>query len=219
MYNKEKGELTDGQWTMVSEGEKDAITVKGLKRSLDSSFLMDFQRPIYGGGKITKMTSKVDISTGYKFPLTLESISGFTFDSQSMSKTFEPFLPDSVTNVGGSAFHWCTKIQGNIRIGFATNAAGESVETKLGTTLFTWMNYIGPKVELGPGIRKIPASFCFDQYGGLGWSYEGPFDFWIGPNVEEAYPTTLFRMRGMHKDTAKSLSVHFEGLTCQSKCP
>ena len=212
VYNKEKGELTDGQWTMVASGERDAITVKGLKRNLDSSFELDFQRPIYGGGKIIKMTSKVDISTGYKFPLTLESIGGFGFDSQQMSKPFEPFLPDSVTNVEGSAFHWCTKIQGNIRIGFATNAAGESVETKLGTTLFTQMNYIGPKVELGPGIHKIPQNFCFDRYGGLGMSYDGPFDFWIGPNVEEAYPTTLFRMRGMHTtDKAKSLSVHFEG--------
>ena len=210
VYNKEAKELTDGQWTMVAEGEKDAITVKGLKRSLDSSFLMDFQRPIYGGGKITKMTSGVGIATGYKFPLTLESISGFTYDAQDKVKTYEPFLPDSVTNVGGSAFHWCKNIHGNIRIGFATNAAGESVETKLGTTLFTWMNYIGPKVELGPGIRKIPETFC-NGYDGLGMSYDGPFDLWIGPNVEEACPKTMYGIRGTHTTSAQPLSVHFQG--------
>ncbi len=211
VYNKEAGELTDGQWVMVAEGERDAIIVKGLKRSFDSSFFMDFQRPILGGGKIIAMQSGVGISTGYKFPLTLESIGGFVQDAQYKVKTYEPFLPEGVTNVGDHAFHWCTQIRGNIRIGFATNAAGESVETKLNTALFTQMNYIGPKVELGPGIRKIPSYFCFDQYGGLGWSYDGPFDFWLGPNVEEAYPATLYGMRGIHSDTPKPVSVHFQG--------
>jgi hypothetical protein len=207
VYNKEKGELTDGQWVMVAEGEKDAITVKGLKRNLDSSFLMDFQRPIYGGGKIIKMTSSVGIATGYKFPLTLESISGFTYDK----KQYEPFLPDSVTNVGGSAFHWCTEVRGNLRLGFATNAAGESVETKVGTGTFTWMIYLGPEVRLGPGIRKIPYCMFREAYGGTGRDYDGPFDFWIGPNVEQAITSAAYGMRGTDTATPRPLSVHFEG--------
>ena len=207
VYNKEKGELTDGQWTMVAEGEKDAITVKGLKRNLDSSFEMDFQRPIFGGGKITKMTSSVGVATGYKFPLTLESISGFTYDK----KQYEPFLPDSVTTVGDSAFHWCTEVRGNLRLGFATNAAGESVETKVGTGTFTWMIYLGPEVRLGPGIRKIPHCMFREAYGGTGRDYDGPFDFWIGPNVEQAITSAAYGMRGTDTTKPRPLSVHFEG--------
>ena len=215
-YDEEKGELSDGTWMMVASGSLDAITLGTRKRtSAVGKQLLDLSRPVAGGGRIIAMKNSVSGVSGFKLPDTLESIAGFAQywnTSANTGVTMEPLLPDSVTNVADSAFHWCPGLTGSLRIGFATNSAGESVETKVGSSAFTWFSNIGPEVRLGPGIRTISKTMFAGSYGGLGMKYDGPFDLWVGPNVSYAYPDSVSNIRRVNEaKSARPASVHFEG--------
>ncbi len=216
------GTLTDLETTIEAIGPREGLTAAAMMVYTRKDKVLDLSKPIYGGGKIIAIRpyayKAFGTFTEVRFPETLEIIGNNIFENYGGVKTVTPFLPTSVTNIGEQAFKWNQSLTGSLKIGFATNAAGESVETTVGSSFMTWSTKVGPEVRLGPGIRTIPSSMFRERYGGIGYDYDGPFDLWVGPNVKSAANGAFYGIRYPHCDlmnagraVPKSYSVHFEG--------
>ncbi len=207
VYDEEKNDLTDGSLVFKATGARDAITVVMFRRvTAPGTYAADLSKPILNGGKIIAITGIGTSAyiTSMTLPSTLEAISGF--GSVMGNKVVTPFLPDGVTNIASSAFHWAQTMKGNLRIGFATNAAGESVETKMGTSTMDRMRAMGPELHIGPGVRKIPYNTFAQDEGGWGQDYKGAIEVWFGSGLTNAVGGACVDLGGSNPTT-----VHFEG--------
>ena len=212
VYDEEKGELTDGNWVMSATGAADEICVTAFKRGVTLPVEIDLNKPVLNGGRITKMTGMGDgVSiTSIRLPETLRWIGGLNSGVSSWPQIW-PVVPDAVTNLAGSTFSKYSKLTGNLRIGFATNEQGKVIETVLGTYGFTHTSMMGPKVEFGPGIRKIPNCFMTQWSNAFGLNYAGTaMEIWFGENVEKSFPGALRNFGGV-EGGSHVVSVHYAG--------
>lgn len=212
VYDKDAGELTDGTWVVKATGEADAIAMGKFSRAFKAAgFDCDLSRPILGGGQIVTINNKVTGAGYYRLPDTLKTLGNYAFsegDWGFSGVTMEPLLPDSVTRIRQYAFQYVS-LKGNLRIGFATDADGNPVETVIDTGAFNYGYGFGPEVRLGPGVRTI-SYVAFGNNAFTTYS-DGPFDFYVGPNVQSANGACI-GMRGVDRsDRAKPIGVHFEG--------
>ena len=155
--------LTDGLQSFGAKGDLDSIVITSGK-DYGGKNELDLRRQVYGGGKIIGIDSLIlsgsTLETLY-LPDTLTYVRN-GLGSLGLKK-IEPFLPDSVTSVGGASFF---NGGGNLyglplRLGYAKDNDGNSVQTVFelwgdeGSIAFKQVT-VGPSVDLGPGIIDIP---------------------------------------------------------------
>jgi hypothetical protein len=219
VYDKEAGELTDGDWTMVASGEKEAIKVGLLKRAnvgsasgYDALYgVVDMSREVKGGGAIVELTTRFQNSSciytsGFVLPSTLQKTANNMFQSVKVPVT--PKMPDSMITIGSALFADTafSTVNGNFRVGFAKDADGNYLTTTLGTDLFTRGGYyMGPTVEFGPGITYLNSNTF--QGNSFAYNYEGPIDVWFGPNLASAADGAM----GTSIGGTNAVSFHFQG--------
>ena len=207
VYDEAANDLTDGSLVFKATGPREAITVGMFRRvTAPGTYAADLSKPILNGGKIIAMTGigTSTYMTSLTLPSTLEAISGFTGGLG--NKVVTPFLPDGVTNIASSAFHWAEKMTGNLRIGFATDGNGNVLETKMGTSTMDRMRAMGPELHIGPGVRKIPYNTFAQDEGGWGQDYKGAIEVWFGSGLTNAMGGACVDLGGSNPTT-----VHFEG--------
>ncbi len=212
VYDAQKGELTDGNWVMSATGAANEICVTAFKRGVTLPVEIDLNKPVLNGGRITKMTGMGDgVSiTSIRLPETLRWLGGLSSGVSSRPQ-ISPLVPDAVTNLAKTTFHEYSAMTGNLRIGFATNEQGKVIETVLGDHAFDYMFKMGPKVEFGPGIRKIPNCLMTQWKNAFGLNYAGgAMEIWFGENVEKSYPGALRNFGGVESGS-HVVSVHYAG--------
>ncbi len=192
----ENGAITDGQWTLVASGDAAAITV-GAPSQSKANGILDLSKPIQGGGAITALAGSAFVNCAYlkevELPTTLQTVGSKVFNGCSALERVTPLLPDGVTQVGFLSFVSMGKITGNLRIGFATDADGNVVETVLGrgwtrpgrdadSQAFNNCKMLGPKIEIGPGLYQVPP-YAFLN---VGSSLNQPMELVIGKGMTNA---------------------------------
>lgn len=216
VYDKDAGELTDGTWVVQATGEADAIAMGKFSRAFKAAgFDCDLSRPILGGGKIVEFQRECGPVTGaghYRLPDTLVTIGRSAFGAASLdwgaeNVTMEPLFPDSLVNIYGYAFSY-RRLEGSLRIGFAKDADGNPIKTTIDTGAFTYAYSFGPEIRLGPGVFTIGGSSLNN---GLGRECKGPYDLYVGPNVQSAN-AAAFNIRSIADSRyTTTIGVHFEG--------
>lgn len=157
--------LSDGGLLVNASKTGDEIYVKSSKTFYGAENILDLTLPIRDGGVITRVGNfQADSSTltAVKLPPTLKTIDGMAFYAISALVSVTPFLPDSVTTIGGGAFVQSGNLKGDLRIGFGTNVVGDPVPVSLpyydGTRSLAFkQTAVGPNVALGPGVTSVPA--------------------------------------------------------------
>jgi hypothetical protein len=107
-----------------------------------------------------------------------------------------------VTNVGACACFNNGSLSGDFEIGFATDAAGKVLETKLGDEVLISQTLVGPTIKLGPGIKAIPKGMFLN----VGKDRKEPMEVWIGENVESAAEKAFGYVGWL-----RQVTYHFEG--------
>ncbi len=224
-YDKEAGELTDGNWVLAASGEKEGIVLGAFKRANFTTgvsnygpkyeaFVLDLSKDVRtaeGAGAIVEFTqpkfgSACSYASKVILPNTLrKTASGNVF--QNATIPIEPKLPDSVTTIGSALFADTNNknINGNFRVGFAQDAEGNYLTTTIGSDTFTrGGQYMGPKVEIGPGVKSLPGNMFWTDYG---CNYAGELEVWFGPNLASAAETAM----GTSFGGTNGVSFHFQG--------
>lgn len=166
VFYADKKLLTDGLQSFSATGPSDSIVVT---KANDCGGLreIDFRRSVRGGGKIVGIEDGALIIKGYSLdslylPDTLKTVRRGL--GELGLKKIEPFLPDSVTSVGGASIYSAgNSLYGlKFRVGYAKDEAGNPVQTVFelwnaseGSIAFKGVN-VGPEVDLGPGVIDIP---------------------------------------------------------------
>ena len=205
----EDGELKDGEWTLVASGAADAITVGRPKSYATFDGTLDLRKPVKGGAIVAiadNAFNQYQIGKCVKeflLPDTLESIGDTAFrtwtDTQVRRSRIWPLVPTNVTFIAANAFYPEGYMTGTIEVGFATNSAGESVETVLGSggQQFWSCTKIGPTVKIGPGVFSIPQS----AFRSVAQDYAGAADVWIGANVTNAAAAAFYNFHASKTTT------------------
>ncbi len=218
VYDQEKEELTDGTWVMQAVGEPTEINVRTFQRAEGSNLDINLNKSVLNGGRITRVSG---FGTGLqirsiRLPDTVRALSGMNNDGISNQPLISPLVPDGVTNFASSTFHKYWNQKGNFRIGFATDEKGNVLETVLGSSSFDCTSGMGPKAELGPGIKNIPLNFFSENGNAFGSGYTGAMELWLGQNIASAVTGTMQNF-GHANCTDKNhparnpISVHFQG--------
>lgn len=166
VFYSDKNLLTDGLQSFGAKGTLDSIVITSGK-DYGGKKELDLRRPVRGGGKITGIDTDGLALSGYRLdtlylPDTLKSVRRGL--GELGLKKIEPFLPDSVTSVGGaSLFNAGSSLYGQeLRLGYAKDEDGNPVQTVFeiwndseGSIAFKDAS-VGPSVDLGPGITDIP---------------------------------------------------------------
>lgn len=205
----ENGELMDGEFILNASGDRSAITA-GKCKTMTDDVVLDLTKPILGGGAITAIADNTFDSDHNSpkrvyLPGTLVTIGkrAFCWCSQTL---VTPLVPANVTYIGHEAFLWAYYITGDIDIGFATDASGNSIETTLGGKHVFFRCYaVGPDVRIGPGVRNIPES-CFAE---VGWNYTPPMNLHVGPNVTNLALNAFSKFHANNTVT-RPTSIYFE---------
>ena len=215
VYDKDAGELTNGDWVETASGEREAITVGAIQRLNfnTTTYALDLSLPIKDGGTIVGINGKLGANnsiTSFTLPNTIQTLGDEEFRGLKVPLT--PMLPDSVTSLGHGCFTEA-RSTGNFRVGFATDGNGNSVETKFQGNLFnSGGGNMGPLVELGPGIRSISsANGRKELFNGYGSGYKGAMEVKIGPNVASAAETVFKNFGGTNSVTFTIESDMFTG--------
>ncbi len=222
----ENDELTDGEWVLEASGAANAITVvkaKSYQTTLVSSLQngekieakLDLRKEVKGG-TITVMNSFSRTSVGKELllPDTVTRIEYRAFLSQEsweLKRTrIWPLVTTNVTFVGAEAFKGQNAMTGDVAVGFATNAAGASVETELhsGGLQFMDCNKIGPTVSIGPGVYSIPTRAFWSAASSYG---DGMVEVWMDANVTNAAATAFYNFHGNKKTTFHMACDMFPG--------
>jgi hypothetical protein len=215
------GELTDGEWVLAASGAADSISAGKVKSYVTIDGTLDLRKGVKGG-VITAIADNAynQYANGkcvkeILLPDTLTTIGGTAFrtwrDTDVHRSRIWPLVPTNVTSIAGSAFYMEPYMLGSIAIGFATNAAGESVETVLneGGNQFRTCVGLGPTVEIGPGVRSIPTLAFYETCK----NYASPVEVWIGSGVTNAAARAFsyFHYAGNGKAvTTKATTYHIE---------
>ena len=222
----EKGELTDGEWVLEASGAADAITVvkaKSYQTTLVSSLKngekidakLDLRKEVKNG-TIMAMNAFSRVSAGKELllPDTVTRLKCRAFLSQEsweLKRTrIWPLVATNVTFVGAQAFDGQNAMTGDVAVGFATNAAGASVETELNSSgqQFRNCNGIGPSVSIGPGVYSIPSQAFMSAASGYG---DGMVEVWMGANVTNAAAAAFYNFHGNKKTTFHMACDMFPG--------
>lgn len=166
VFYADKGLLTDGLQSFGANGTLDSIVITSGK-DYGGKKELDLRRSVRGGGTITGIDTTGLALSGYSLD-TLYLPDTLKFVRRGLGeaglKKIEPFLPDSVTSVGGASFFNAgNSLYGQeLRLGFATDESGNPVQTVFeiwndteGSIAFKY-SIVGPSVDLGPGITEIP---------------------------------------------------------------
>lgn len=158
--------LTDGLQSFGATGALDRIVITSGK-DYGGKKELDLRRSVSGGGTIVGIDTSGLALSGYSLD-TLYLPDTLKFVRRGLGevglKKIEPFLPDSVTSVGGaSLYNAGSRLYGQeLRLGYATDEAGSPVQTVFeiwndteGSIAFKGTS-VGPSVDLGPGITEIP---------------------------------------------------------------
>jgi hypothetical protein len=191
VYDEAAGELTDGNWVMCATGERSAISVKALLRTVGTTKVdIDLTTPILGGGTITKFLGfggKGEAISSIKLPETVEVMSGMNGDNLSNKPAISPLFPSNLVELSAAALHKHTAQTGNMRIGFAKDGDGNVRETTVGVQGFDFCEKMGPIGEIGPGVKRLPKwSFIY-----FGKSYGGAIELRLGEGLEYAAGTSF----------------------------
>lgn len=169
MYSSEwiyaNGKLSDGIRSFSASGASSAIQITG-GTSLGGTNIVDLTRPIRGGGTLVSITGDStmrNVKTLY-LPDTITTLGNRVFVSSSIQRVV-PFLPRSLTSLGGACFADAYSMSGSLRMGYATNAVGEIVKTTIqindGTRSIAFQHpALGPVVDMGPGVTDILPYFA-----------------------------------------------------------
>ncbi len=192
----EDGILSDGQWEFNASGEAAAITV-GTPTKEKANGVLDLTKPIKGGGTIVGIGNR--------------AFSGVTLQGLS--------LPTTLTTIGLCAFESQTKATGNLRVGFATDGEGQVVETvfvkgwtrpnrePVDSYAFAYCSMLGPKIELGPGVRQVPPY----AFAGVGKSLGQPMELVIGAGLTNAIDSAFANIGGTNSLTVTIEANPFDG--------
>ena len=207
-YDEEAGTLTDGKWTVSVTGAAEALKVTGIVTAGPDGHL-NLGKRVKDGKIVTigekafdvSFTESKEPSKMLTLPETLESLESRAIGSCPLT-TITPFFPRSVTNAAGCACFGNTSLSGDFEIGFATNAEGKVLETKLGDGVLQDSYLVGPTIKLGPGVKAIPLNMFWN----VGKNREEPMEVWIGENVESAAEKAFGYVGYL-----RQVTYHFEG--------
>ena len=128
-------------------------------------------------------------------------------------------LPTTLTTIGLCAFESQTKVTGNLRVGFVTDGEGQVVETvfskgwthpnreAVDSYAFAYCHMLGPKIELGPGVRQVPP-YAFAQ---VGKSLNQPMELVIGAGLTNAIDSAFADIGGTNSLTVTIEANPFDG--------
>lgn len=206
------GVVTDGETAVAATGEADAICVTALK-SLRADTILDLRTKPVKNGQITAIGAQMFDQknkevTQILLPDTLKSV-GRRAIVYSGRKHVAPLVPDGVTYIGGWAFQWEYAITGNISVGFATDEAGEPVETVLDAEggQFAQCRMLGPEIRIGPGVYSLP-KYAFS---GVGSTLGQSMSVTVGKNVASGGASVFGTKAAGFVGGGKPVTMTFEG--------
>ena len=172
------GELTDGLGVYLVSGEMDALALADVK-ACPVSGVVDLRKPVVGGALVRVKNGFIRQGDGVRevyLPDTVAYIEAYAFGDWNGNNEIElitPCYPAGVSVYEERSLQALSAMTNGIEVGFATNAAGESVETVLPQG--PWQCRSVSYLRFGPGIYSVPR-FCHSECGSIG-SVE------FGPNV------------------------------------
>ncbi len=147
--------VSDGYSTIKVSGSRDNGIKVGKPSASSPLGLLDFRKPILGGGAFVSIDGSAfkgsAALTELRLPDTLTAIGSESFSLCTSLTNVVPFLPASVTNIAYRAFYCDTNLGGDLF--FATN--GVPTASKGGASFYS----TGIRsATLGDGVTSIPGS-------------------------------------------------------------